>query len=87
MLPHADQASYCLFPTAIGVCGVAWGPAGLLSVQLPQKDDDATRSRLLAHLPGARAREARASGDAKRAIEAMRAHLAGDLRKIGRAHV
>ena len=25
------------FETAVGVCGVAWGPAGLLGVQLPQR--------------------------------------------------
>lgn len=80
MLPRASEASYCLFPTAIGVCGVAWGPRGLLSVQLPQEHEEGTRSRLLALVPGAR--EARAMGDAKRAIEAMRAHLSGDLQTL-----
>ncbi|HEX8789619.1 MAG TPA: methylated-DNA--[protein]-cysteine S-methyltransferase [Polyangiaceae bacterium] len=80
MLHGASEASYCLFPTAIGTCGVAWGERGLLSVQLPCADDDATRRRLLANLPGAR--EARASGEAKAAIDAMRAHLAGDLRTL-----
>lgn len=80
MLPGASEASYCLFRTAIGTCGVAWGGRGLLSVQLPEADDEATRAKLLARLPGAR--EARAAGDAKQAIDAMRAHLAGDLRAL-----
>jgi len=80
MVHGANQASYCLFPTAIGTCGVAWGERGLLSVQLPEADEDATRARLLARLPGAR--EARATGAAKRAIVAMRAHLAGDLQTL-----
>jgi O-6-methylguanine DNA methyltransferase len=80
MLPGVGQASYCLFHTPIGTCGVAWGERGLLSVQLPEADDDATRAKLLARLPGAR--EARAKGDAKRAIEAMRAHLSGELRTL-----
>jgi O-6-methylguanine DNA methyltransferase len=80
MLPGANQASYCLFATAIGTCGVAWGERGLLSVQLPEADDDATRRKLLARHP--EARETRATGEAKSAIEAMRAHLAGDLRTL-----
>jgi methylated-DNA-[protein]-cysteine S-methyltransferase len=38
---------HILFDTAIGRCGLAWGPLGLLAVQLPEADDDATEQRLL----------------------------------------
>lgn len=85
MLPGATRASYCLFHTAIGTCGVAWGDRGLLSVQLPEADDEATRRKLLARLPGAR--EVRASGEARSAVEAMRAHLAGDLRVLDEVRI
>lgn len=37
-----------LFPTAIGICGVAWSERGLTAVQLPEKDAEKTRQRLAA---------------------------------------
>src|SRR3954451_1876622 len=37
---------YTLFNTAIGRCGLAWGPDGLLALQLPEATDDLTRQRL-----------------------------------------
>ena len=46
-------------------------------MQLPDQDDDATRARLVARVPGAIERAPR--GEAKRAIAAMRAHLKGKL--------
>ncbi len=41
---------YTLFDTAIGRCGLAWGPVGLLSLQLPEGTDELTRRRLTRHL-------------------------------------
>lgn len=35
---------WCLFETAIGWCGVAWGDAALVGVQLPERDETATRN-------------------------------------------
>ena len=35
-----------LFDTAIGECGVAWSPRGLVGVQLPEKDRGQTELRL-----------------------------------------
>src|SRR5467141_202207 len=34
---ETDQpvVSHCVFDTAIGTCGVAWSPRGLVAVQLP----------------------------------------------------
>jgi len=45
--------AYALFDTAIGRCGLAWGPRGVIGVQLPEKNDVATRTRLLRHCPSA----------------------------------
>jgi methylated-DNA-[protein]-cysteine S-methyltransferase len=42
--------SYALFDTAIGTCGLAWGAAGLLALQLPEATDAETRARLTRHL-------------------------------------
>lgn len=42
-----------LFDTAIGRCGIAWGPRGIVAVQLPERDDAAVRRRLPAGHPDA----------------------------------
>lgn len=55
-----DSAEYMLFETALGVCGIAWSAAGLLRVQLPDRDAAATAARL--------------AGSARRAGGAVPAH-------------
>lgn len=45
--------AYALFDTAIGRCGLAWGPRGLIGVQLPERSSDATRTRLMRLCPTA----------------------------------
>ncbi len=35
-----------LFDTAIGRCGIAWGPAGIRAFQLPEPDDEGTLRRM-----------------------------------------
>jgi methylated-DNA-[protein]-cysteine S-methyltransferase len=37
---------FTLFETAIGVCGIAWGPRGINSVQLPMGSEEKTRARI-----------------------------------------
>jgi methylated-DNA-[protein]-cysteine S-methyltransferase len=37
---------YTLFDSAIGVCGIEWGPRGINGVQLPMGDEDKTRARI-----------------------------------------
>src|SRR5262245_54762416 len=37
---------YCLFDTAIGVCGIAWSERGITRLQLPQRSRAATERRL-----------------------------------------
>jgi methylated-DNA-[protein]-cysteine S-methyltransferase len=71
------NASFALFDTALGRCGIAWTDRGVASVQLPEQDDAATRAKLLARFPGAREKTPR--GEARRAVDAMRAHLEGRL--------
>ena len=44
------MAAYTLFDTAIGRCGLAWGDAGLITLQLPEASDAATLSRMTRHL-------------------------------------
>ena len=73
----AGVTTFCLFDTAIGRCSAAWGEGGLLWVGLPEASDGATRARVLLRHPDAS--EARPRGDARAAIDAMKAHLAGRL--------
>lgn len=48
MPPHAAfRPGHFIFPTAIGFIAMAWSPDGLVSLQLPGPDREATRKRLL----------------------------------------
>lgn len=38
--------NYTLFPTTIGVCGLAWSDRGVTSVQLPEASEERTRARI-----------------------------------------
>lgn len=40
------QEGYACFDTALGTCGIAWGPDGIVGVQLPEVDATATRARM-----------------------------------------
>jgi len=37
---------FAIFDTAIGRCGIAWGPRGINAVQLPMGAEDKTRGRI-----------------------------------------
>ncbi|HET7885922.1 MAG TPA: methylated-DNA--[protein]-cysteine S-methyltransferase [Bradyrhizobium sp.] len=37
---------YALFDTAIGICGIEWGPRGINGLQLPMGSDEKTRGRI-----------------------------------------
>jgi len=45
-----SKNSYCLFGTAMGVCGIAWNNLGVIRFQLPEKDQSATEKRLRSRL-------------------------------------
>lgn len=72
---------HALFPTAIGTCGIAWGPAGIVAVQLPDADDAATRQRLWRNagepLPAAEPPPA-----VQAAIAGVQALMAGERRDL-----
>jgi len=38
---------FAIFDTAIGCCGIVWGPRGINGVQLPMGSEEKTRSRIL----------------------------------------
>ncbi|WP_422096965.1 methylated-DNA--[protein]-cysteine S-methyltransferase [Variovorax sp.] len=79
------NAGFAVFDTALGVCGVAWGPQGLVGVQLPQDDptEQPARRRMRQRFPALP--EAEPNAEARRAIAAVQALLEGaqdDLRDI-----
>jgi methylated-DNA-[protein]-cysteine S-methyltransferase len=69
-----SQQGFTRFDTAIGRCGLAWGPRGIVTVQLPERSAGAARARLLGRLPGAR------EAPPPPAVEAARDGIAALLR-------
>jgi methylated-DNA-[protein]-cysteine S-methyltransferase len=67
---------YTIFDTGIGRCGIAWGDAGIVAVQLPEAREIETRKRLFHLDPDAR--EMRPSVNAELAIEGIVALLRGE---------
>jgi methylated-DNA-[protein]-cysteine S-methyltransferase len=74
------MVGFTLFDTAVGRCGVAWGPDGIVSVQLPEARDAATRARLLSRYPDAV--EGRPPADVQRGIDDITALLRGESRDL-----
>jgi methylated-DNA-[protein]-cysteine S-methyltransferase len=74
------MVGYTLFDTAVGRCGVAWGPEGIVSLQLPEGREAATRTRLLARHP--EAVEATPPDDVRRGIDDIAALLRGESRDL-----
>jgi methylated-DNA-[protein]-cysteine S-methyltransferase len=68
--------AYTIFDTAIGRCGIAWGEAGIVGVQLPEAREIDTRRRLFHLYP--EARETRPTPDVDMAIDGMVALLRGE---------
>ena len=67
---------YTIFDTAIGRCGIAWGDAGIVGVQLPEAREIETRRRMFQLYPDAR--ELRPPLNAEIAIEGIAALLRGE---------
>lgn len=72
--------AYALFDTAIGRCGLAWGPRGVVGMQLPERSAEATRTRLLRHCP--HADEIAPPKPIVRAIEDIQALLNGEKKSL-----
>jgi methylated-DNA-[protein]-cysteine S-methyltransferase len=47
-------ASFTLFDTRIGLCGIAWNDTGIFCTQLPEGNEASSRARFLKRVPGAR---------------------------------
>jgi hypothetical protein len=72
--------AYALFDTAIGRCGIAWGPRGVIGVQLPERNESATRMRLMRHCPNAD--ETDPPKPIQRAIDDIAALLRGEKKSL-----
>ena len=68
---------YTIFDTMIGRCGIAWGHAGIVGVQLPEAREIDTRRRLYQLYPDAR--EQRPPPDVTAAIEGVVKLLRGGI--------
>jgi methylated-DNA-[protein]-cysteine S-methyltransferase len=75
-----ELQGFTLFETAIGTCAIAWGPRGILGVQLPEDGAVATRGRLNRRFPDAR--ETPPPADVGSAIEQMTALLRGEAEDL-----
>jgi methylated-DNA-[protein]-cysteine S-methyltransferase len=71
---------FALFETAIGHCGIVWSERGVAGVQLPERNEPATRNRILRRFPAAR--EAVPPDVVQRAIADIVALLSGEPRDL-----
>ncbi len=69
-----------MFATDIGPCGIAWGPRGIVGVQLPERRATATRGRLQRRYPDVP--EASPPPEVQRTIDDIVALLRGELRDL-----
>jgi methylated-DNA-[protein]-cysteine S-methyltransferase len=67
--------SFTIFDTAIGRCGIAWGPRGISAVQLPMGSEDKTRTRIRQR--DGELAEAQPTAEVQRAIDGIVELLAG----------
>jgi methylated-DNA-[protein]-cysteine S-methyltransferase len=75
-----ETNGYTLFPTALGTCAIAWGPRGIISVQLPDGDEQALRRRIRRGAPGAH--ESPPPADVRHAMAQIAALLDGEPRDL-----
>ena len=74
------EQNFAIFETAIGACGIVWNARGLTGVQLPKKDEAATRARVQQRYPSAT--EAPPSPLVAQAIDGITALLRGEARDL-----
>ena len=73
--------AFALFDTAIGHCGIVWNARGIAGVQLPEKSEQVTRSRVSRRYPAAR--EAVPPAEVQRVIDNIGALLRGESIELG----
>jgi methylated-DNA-[protein]-cysteine S-methyltransferase len=74
------SASFTLFDTAIGPCGLVWREHSIRGVELPGRDKPATRARLARRYPHAREHEP--TGEIASARDAIIALIGGESRDL-----
>jgi len=76
-----SELGRAVFETAIGTCGVAWGPRGIVWVQLPDASAKATLRRMERGVPDAV--DADPPPSVRAAMEAIARHLNGEAADLG----
>ena len=76
-----SELGFTVFDTAIGACGIVWSARGVVGVQLPERSERATRSRVLRRFPAAR--ETVPPAAMRRAIDDIGALLRGEPSDLG----
>ena len=71
--------SYALFPSLVGVCGIAWNGAGITALVLPLQDEEAMHVRMREQFLAAPASPSAAALDAIAQIEALLRREPSDL--------
>ncbi|HUB16139.1 MAG TPA: methylated-DNA--[protein]-cysteine S-methyltransferase [Acetobacteraceae bacterium] len=79
-VPVMPDHGFAVFSTAIGSCGIAWGPRGVTGVQLPDRTAQATRDLLRRRHPNAV--EAPPPPDIQQVIDAIVGLLRGEARDL-----
>jgi len=81
-----SMSTYTLFPTAVGPCGLAWSPSGIVGVQLPESNPSRTLARLLRR-QGGDASPGQAPPDIQQVIDDIVALLGGERRDLQHARL
>ena len=71
-----SSTGYTVFETAIGPCGIAWGAAGIIGVQLPAIPPSQTGTYLARRFPGAQ--DTVPTAPVQRAVDGIVALLRGE---------
>ena len=72
----STACGFTLFETAIGTCGIAWGPDGIVGIQLPEREVSETRRRLHRRFPDSQ--ETAPPAEVQEAIDGIVALLRGE---------
>jgi len=72
----SSRVAYTFFDTAIGTCGIAWGPDGIVGASLPEESGDDLKARFTSRHPDAR--EGAPPPDVQDAIRRIQALLRGE---------
>ncbi len=76
MVRAMSGQGFTLFETAIGACAIVWAARGIVGVQLPEANAEATRRRVNRRFP--HAREMQPPPEVQHAVDGIVALLAGE---------